>query len=86
MRANHAFNRARRYGPSMKGESGYRVWRPGELTAAILALLLRKDAKTYRRGPFAELYVCLFADEPALTVEIARSELGSAVFGPFNQI
>ncbi len=69
-----------------QGEAVYRVWRPGDVTRAVSDLLAEKDGKAYHGGPFTELYVCLFTDEPALTAEAAREELASASFGPFRQI
>jgi hypothetical protein len=68
------------------GENVYRVWRPGDLAGAISAMLARKDAKKFHGGPFHETIVCLFTDEPALTVETAMAELTNERFGPFQCI
>lgn len=69
-----------------KGEEVFRVWRTGELSAALSDALSRKDRKTYYGGPLVQLYVCLFTDEPALTPDSARAELATAQFGPFEKI
>jgi len=69
-----------------KGEGVLRMWRPGDLTSSVAALLRRKDDKTFHGGPFAHTFVCLFTDEPMLTLESARAELASARFGPFKQL
>jgi len=69
-----------------KGEGAVRVWRAGELSTSIGDLLRRKDAKTFHGGPFAQTFVCLFTDEPMLTLESAQAELASARFGPFKQL
>jgi hypothetical protein len=63
-----------------------RVWRPGDLTSAIASAIESKDAKKYHGGPFAEQWLCLFTDEPMLTVESAEDELGRNRFGPLQQI
>lgn len=69
-----------------QGHNVYRAWRPGNLGAAITARLAEKDTKTFHGGPFATLAVCLFTDEPALTVDFAKRELASVSFGPYKQI
>jgi len=61
-----------------------RVWRPGDLTAAAAEALLDKDGKTYHGG--GRVFICLFTDEPMLTVEAARAELRDKQFGQFKQI
>jgi hypothetical protein len=68
------------------GEDLLRVWRPGDVSSAVSGLLLRKDEKTFHGGPFGQLYVCLFTDEPMLTIDAAREELAAVKFGPFRQI
>jgi hypothetical protein len=69
-----------------KGEEVLRVWRPGDLSSSVAGLLHRKDEKTFHGGPFEQIFVCLFTDEPMLTPEAARAELDTARFGPFKQI
>lgn len=69
-----------------QGHNVYRVWRPGDLTAAITSRLSEKDTKTFHGGPFSTIAVCLFTDEPALTVDFAKRELASVCFGPYKQI
>ncbi|HEY2988474.1 MAG TPA: hypothetical protein VGL11_12165 [Candidatus Binatia bacterium] len=68
------------------GEEVLRVWRSGELSSSVTALLRRKDEKTFHGGPFEQIFVCLFTDEPMLTLESARAELDGARFGAFKQI
>jgi hypothetical protein len=69
-----------------KGSEVMRIWRPGELTNHILALLRKKDNKQFHGGPYESIIACLFTDEPMLTFEQARAELGNQSFGPFNQL
>ena len=69
-----------------QGHNVYRAWRPGDLAAKINARLSEKDAKSFQRGPFAAIAVCLFTDEPALTADFAKRELSSVTFGPYTQI
>ncbi len=68
------------------GEQVFRVWQPGDLVSSVSALLQRKDEKTFHGGPFSEILVCLFTDEPMLTLDAASAELSPARFGPFKQI
>jgi tetratricopeptide (TPR) repeat protein len=49
-------------------------------------LLGEKDRKIYHGGPYTEMVACVFTDEPLLTGERVRSELGDASFGPFEQL
>ena len=69
-----------------QGQNVYRVWRSGDLGPAITARLGEKDAKTFHGGPYSAIAVCLFTDEPALTVDFAKRELASVSFGPYRQI
>jgi hypothetical protein len=69
-----------------QGESVVRVWREGELRMHIGHLLGEKDRKIYHGGPYTEVVVCVFTDEPLLTGERVLSELGDASFGPFKQL
>jgi hypothetical protein len=69
-----------------QGKSVYRMWRPGDLAAKINIRLSEKDGKTFHGGPFASIAVCLFTDEPALTVDLATQELSSVIFGPYKQV
>jgi hypothetical protein len=68
------------------GEQVLRVWRSGDLRSSVSVLLQRKDRKRFHDGPFSQIFVCLFTDEPMLTFEAARAELDKAKFGPFKQI
>lgn len=68
------------------GESVTRVWRPGEFSWHVRELLEAKDKKTYLGGPYHEIWVCVFTDEPMLSVEQARNEVEHEVFGPLSQI
>lgn len=63
-----------------QGHTVYRAWRPGDLAEKINARLAEKDAKIFHGGPFASVAVCLFTDEPALTVDFAKRELSSVTF------
>ena len=69
-----------------RGESVMRVWRPGELTQHVERLLSTKDQKTYHGGPYEQIAVALFTDEPMLTFEDAIGELEGRLFGPFRQL
>jgi hypothetical protein len=71
---------------TVKGEEVLRVWHPGDLTTSVTALLRRKDDKIFHGGPFAHIFVCLFTDEPMLTLDSAPAELATAHFGPFKQV
>lgn len=68
------------------GENVMRVWSPSEISAKASSLLAGKDAKKYLGGPYSGIVVCLFTDEPMLTLNEAKKELGSVKFGPFSQI
>lgn len=69
-----------------QGHNVFRAWRPGELAATINTRLAEKDGKTFHGGPFSEISVCLFTDEPALNFDSAKRELASTIFGPYTQI
>ena len=69
-----------------QGSSVYRYWHPGDLATHISRTLAGKDAKTFHGGPYSSIIACLFTDEPALTVEQAKSELSALEFGPYAQI
>jgi len=69
-----------------KGENVVRVWRPGELREHIARQVATKDAKLFHGGPYAELIVCLFTDEPLLTVESVRGELEGFSFNQQAQV
>jgi len=69
-----------------QGSCVYRRWRPGELATHISRTLAGKDAKIFHGGPYSSIIACLFTDEPALTVEQAKSELCELEFGPYSQI
>lgn len=69
-----------------QGTNVYRYWRTGELASHVSRVLKGKDAKSFNGGPYASIITCLFTDEPALTVEQAKTELATQQFGPFNQI
>ncbi len=69
-----------------QGHNVYRNWYPGELEPHIATRLANKDSKQFHGGPYDEVLICLFTDEPALTSEFAGSELAQTRFGPFRQI
>ena len=69
-----------------QGKNVYRDWRPGELKATITSRLAEKDGKTFHGGPYSGIVVCLFTDEPALSLDFATNELSSVNFGPYKQI
>ena len=69
-----------------QGHAVYRHWKPGELGVHVSHVLNDKDRKVFHGGPYQATIACLFTDEPALTVAQARAELGSQVFGPFEQL
>jgi hypothetical protein len=69
-----------------KGQDVYRVWQTGELASHIQHRLNEKDNKTYHGGPYADLFACLFTDEPMLTLDFVKAELASVSFGPFLQL
>jgi hypothetical protein len=68
-----------------QGHDVTRIWKPGELREHVTSRLADKDSKHFNGGPFAKTVVCLFTDEPALTLPQAQEEL-SVPFGPFKQI
>ena len=69
-----------------QGHNVYRAWRPGELCVTVTTRLREKDTKIFHGGPYSSIAVCLFTDEPALTLEFAKRELFSVSFGPFEKI
>jgi len=69
-----------------QGEQVYRNWRAGELRDQIAMQLKDKDSKTFHGGPYRELLVCLFTDEPALSHAHIQQELDGFDFGPFKQL
>jgi len=69
-----------------QGEHVMRMWLPGELRKQIVQLLGEKDEKTFHGGPYAEIVVCLFTDEPMLGIGHVISELAASSFGPFRQL
>jgi hypothetical protein len=69
-----------------QGVEVFRNWRAGELTAHIAKLLAEKDSKTFNGGPFASITVCMFTDEPLLTIDRLEVELADKYFGPYKQV
>jgi len=69
-----------------QGKDVVRIWRSGELQQQVSKLLAEKDKKKYLGGPYKEIVICLFTDEPMLELEFAKKELASSTFGPFDQI
>lgn len=69
-----------------RGQQVYRNWQPGELRDHIAAQLAQKDGKVFHGGPYAEIIVCMFTDEPVLDIGRLASELADETFGPFHQI
>ncbi len=69
-----------------QGHDVYRVWRPGELAEHVDRVLKDKDSKHFHGGPYEEIVICLFTDEPALDVTAALAELNTTAFGPFMQV
>jgi hypothetical protein len=69
-----------------QGSVVVRHWRPGDLTAHVARQLADKDGKRFHGGPYADVIVCLFTDEPLLTAAQARAELGGRSFGAFEQL
>jgi hypothetical protein len=69
-----------------QGEQVYRNWRAGELRGQIARQLKDKDAKTFHGGPYQEILVCLFTDEPVLSHAHIQQELDGVDFGPFKQL
>jgi hypothetical protein len=69
-----------------RGEQVMQWWDTGDISAHVRELLFRKDQKTFHGGPYVEISVCLFTDEPLLIQSEARAELEQTAFGPFNQI
>lgn len=68
------------------GENIIRVWNSGEISTKVISLLDGKDKKKYLGGPYSGIVVCLFTDEPMLTFDEAKKEIGSVKFGPFSQV
>lgn len=69
-----------------QGQNVYRVWKSSELASLIEHRLSEKDKKNYHGGPYVSILVCLFTDEPMLTVDFVKTELASVSFGSFMQI
>lgn len=69
-----------------QGVDVFRNWAPGELTTHVARLLAEKDSKTFHGGPFASIAVCMFTDEPLLTIDRLEIELASKLFGPYKQL
>jgi len=69
-----------------QGHEVYRHWNEGELATHVARLLSAKDGKVFNGGPYAEIIVCLFTDEPAISSEYASSQLQDAPFGGFKQL
>jgi len=73
-------------GRNARGEDVMRVWYLGELYAHVDSLLKEKDRKKYHGGPYKGIVVCLFTDEPMLTLTDAQQELAGVKFGPLHQV
>jgi hypothetical protein len=69
-----------------QGQNVMRDWRPGELRQHVAEQLRDKDAKRFHGGPYSGIAVCLFTDEPMITLDQAHRELGIGSFGPFEQL
>jgi hypothetical protein len=69
-----------------RGGSIMRVWRPGDLADYVAQLLRVKDRKTYHGGPYRQIAVSLFTDEPMLTLQDVLAELKGRPFGPLRQV
>ena len=69
-----------------QGHEVYRNWRPGELYEHLAQQLRAKDQKSFHGGPYREIVVCLFTDEPLLTINRVTKELEASVFGPYAQV
>ena len=69
-----------------QGEAVYRRWRSGEFAGQVAEQVLNKDQKVFHGGPYTEIIVCLFTDEPLMTHEVARSELDGLSVGPVSQV
>lgn len=68
------------------GEDVYRDWKAGELRSHVARQLAGKDSKSFHGGPYSEVLICLFTDEPMLTEGFVRRELEGHPFGPFRQV
>lgn len=69
-----------------QGHDVFRNWKDGELADRIAEQLADKDGKKFHGAPYAEVIVCLFTDEPLLTIDRIQQELGELYFGPFAQV
>ncbi|WP_310384306.1 hypothetical protein [Roseateles sp.] len=69
-----------------QGNDVFRNWVRGELTEHVSGLLAQKDSKTFHGGPYASVVVCLFTDEPLLTIDRLELELAGKLFGPYEQV
>lgn len=69
-----------------KGNQVLRVWKSDEFTEHLNKLLLRKDQKKYLEGPYVEIIVCVYTDEPTLTFKNTIDNIKLDTFGPFHQI
>ena len=69
-----------------KGNQVFRIWESDEFTEHLNKLLIRKDQKKYLDGPYVEVIVCVYTDEPTLTFKNTIDLIRSKNFGPFHQI
>lgn len=69
-----------------QGRDVFRYWRPGELHEHLSQQIEKKDKKQFHGGPYSEVMVCLFTDEPSLTIDRLGRDLAGAVFGPYVQV
>ena len=69
-----------------RGREDYREWRPGEVAAALQALVQRKDSAKLCGGPYDSHWLCIFTDEFTLTAGVVAKQLEAVRFGPVRQI
>lgn len=69
-----------------RGEDVYRWWKPEDIRMALGALLSRKDAKSFHGGPYQDIVVLIFTDEPVLSAVEVREALAGVEFGPLRQV
>jgi len=64
----------------------YKDWTPADFICAVQERLDNKAHKQYNGGPYDELHLVIFTDEPVLTYEECEKLLKAHVFKTANQL
>ena len=68
------------------GRSVVASWNAGRIRRHLDELLLRKDSKTLKGGPYHEYIVLIHTDEPTLTLQPIEAALSGHTFPPLKQV